>query len=92
MICPPTNTLSFMNYSSQRVSPQLLEEIKTALDTIRYGSIEIYVQDKQVTQITIRSIKKTKLEIDQKGQSNPQSRNTQAQNLQEKIKVLTLQK
>lgn len=81
-----------MNYSSQRVSPQLLEEIKTALDTIRYGSIEIYVQDKQVTQITIRSIKKTKLEIDQKGQSNPQSRNTQAQNLQEKIKVLTLQK
>ena len=65
-----------MSYSTQRVSPQLLEEIKTALDTIRYGSVEIYVQDKQVTQITVRSIKKTKLEIEQQRHisQNPQQK------------------
>ena len=41
----------------------LFEEIQAALQTIRFGSIEIYVQDGVVTQVTVRNIKKTKHEI-----------------------------
>ena len=38
----------------------LLDEIKEALKNVRgYGSVEIYVQDHKVTQITERNIKKT---------------------------------
>lgn len=40
-----------------------LEEIQNALQTIRFGSVEIYVQDGIVTQVTVRNIKKTKFEI-----------------------------
>lgn len=81
-----------MSYSTQRVSPQLLEEIKTALDTIRYGSVEIYVQDKQVTQITVRSIKKTKLEIDSQKHNSESKPTANVQNVPEAVRVLTLQR
>ena len=81
-----------MSYSTQRVSSQLLEEIKTALDTIRYGSVEIYVQDKQVTQITVRSIKKTKLEIEHQRHDSESKPATNVQNLPKRVRVLTLQK
>ena len=38
----------------------MIEEIKQALKSVeRYGSVEIYVQDDKVTQITVRSIRKT---------------------------------
>lgn len=49
-------------YSTRRISPQLLEEIKQALLGLAYGSIEIYVVDHEVTQITRRLIKKTNVE------------------------------
>lgn len=35
-----------------------ITEIKTALTNIKWGSIEIFVQDSKVVQITERSIKK----------------------------------
>ncbi len=41
----------------------LIEEIESALDSVDFGSIEIYVQDKTVTQITVRNIKKTSINI-----------------------------
>lgn len=40
-------------------TPQLLSEINQALDDIRWGSIEVFVQNDEVTQITVKSIKKT---------------------------------
>ncbi len=43
-----------------KISSNLIEEIKKALKSVpSYGSIEIYVQDGNVTQITVRNIKKT---------------------------------
>ncbi len=48
------------NYSTQKISENLVDEIKTALQSVKsYGSIEIYIQNGIVTQITIRNIKKT---------------------------------
>lgn len=41
----------------------LTDEILTALASIRFGSIEIYVQDGVVTQLTVRNIKKTKFDL-----------------------------
>ena len=45
-----------------KITPQLLLEIESALRMIRnYGSVEIYVQNSIVTQITSRNIKKTQV-------------------------------
>ena len=45
--------------SPQKIAPQLLQEIEAALKLVRnYGSIEVYVQNSVVTQITVRNIKK----------------------------------
>jgi len=45
----------------QQVRQALIDEIIKALNSVNgYGSIEIYVQDHSVTQITVRNIKKTK--------------------------------
>ena len=46
-------------------SPALLEEIKKVLKTVNYGSVEIYVQNSKVTQLTVRKILKTKYDINQ---------------------------
>ena len=54
----------------KKFSPTLLSEIEEALDSITFGSIEIYVQDKKVTQITVRKIKKTKVALDEKSQDD----------------------
>jgi len=49
-----------VDYSTQKISPELVNELKVALKSIKgYGSVEIYIQDNTVTQITIRNIKKT---------------------------------
>lgn len=49
-----------VDYSTKRITFDLIEEIKQALKNVRgWGSVEIYVQDGKVTQITERSIKKT---------------------------------
>lgn len=48
------------DYSTKRISKDLLEEIIEALKNIRgWGSVEIFVQDSKVVQITERNIKKT---------------------------------
>jgi hypothetical protein len=49
-----------VDYSTKKITQVLLDEIKEALKNVRgYGSVEIYVQDHKVTQITERNIKKT---------------------------------
>ncbi len=46
------------------LSPTLIEELDHALQMVKaYGSVEIYVQNSTVTQITVRNIKKTKVDI-----------------------------
>lgn len=53
------------NYSTQNVTPFLLEELKRAVESVPdFGSIEIFVQDGYVSQISTRKIKKTKIGID----------------------------
>lgn len=47
-------------YSTVKISDALLSEISDALKNVRgWGSVEIYVQNNEVVQITERSIKKT---------------------------------
>lgn len=46
-----------------KFSITLLDEIEDALENITFGSVEIYVQDKKVTQITVRNIKKTSVAL-----------------------------
>jgi|GEM_PF-1550724 len=47
-------------YSTRRLSKELLSEIRQAIRNVKgWGSVEIHVQDFQVTQITERNIKKT---------------------------------
>jgi len=53
-----------MDYSTRNVSKQLVDEIIEALTNIRgWGSVEIYVQDSKVVQITERNIRKTSSNI-----------------------------
>ncbi len=48
------------DFSVKQISPKLLLEIKTALQSVdAYGSVELYVQDGVVTQVTVRNIRKT---------------------------------
>lgn len=51
--------------SNRNNRSRLLSEIKEALRSVSYGSIEIFVQNKVVTQITVRNIKKTSVEIEE---------------------------
>lgn len=47
-------------FNPPTVSTALLQEILESLRQVDgYGSIEIYIQDQVVTQITVRNIKKT---------------------------------
>jgi len=47
-------------YSTQILSQSLIDEIIHSLKTIQgFGSLEIFVQDNMVSQITVRNIKKT---------------------------------
>ncbi len=56
-----SNTSSSTNKNKRQ---NLVSEIKEALKSVSYGSIEIFVQNKVVTQITVRNIKKTSVEIE----------------------------
>jgi|GEM_PF-3513155 len=48
------------DYSTKQPSQVLMTDIKEAIQSVKsYGSIELYVQDGVVTQITVRNIKKT---------------------------------
>lgn len=54
-----------MAQSTQKKIPShLLSEINDALESVKYGSIEIFVQNKIVTQITVRNIHKTSVDIE----------------------------
>lgn len=49
-----------MDYSTKKINDELVQEVTEALQNIRgWGSVEIYVQDYKVVQITERNIKKT---------------------------------
>ncbi len=49
-----------MDYSTKKINETLVLEIVDALKNIRgWGSVEIFVQDYKVVQITERNIKKT---------------------------------
>jgi hypothetical protein len=55
-----STSLKNSEYSTKKLSDQLIKDIRKSLKSIdSHGSIEIYVQDSMVTQITIRNIKKT---------------------------------
>jgi hypothetical protein len=47
------------DYSTKNISKKLLQEIKEALRDLEWGSVELYVQNGEVTQITRRYIRKT---------------------------------
>lgn len=47
-----------VEYSTKEISKDLVLEIVSALKGIRWGSLEIYIQNSQVVQITERKIKK----------------------------------
>lgn len=47
------------DYSTKELTSVTMQEIKEALHELQYGSVEIFVQDGLVTQITKRIIKKT---------------------------------
>lgn len=44
--------------STKNISPELLQAIADAIKDKYYGSVEIYIQDYQVTQISERVIRK----------------------------------
>lgn len=48
-----------LDYSTKKISDKLFQEIKEALLNLDYGSVEIFVTEGEVTQITRRHIKKT---------------------------------
>jgi hypothetical protein len=78
------------------VSQSLLEEIKEELEKITYGSIEVYVQNKIVTQITVRNIKKTGSPLTKEktdtSSKKIKNRNAHYNTTNGKIRVLTIQK
>jgi hypothetical protein len=47
-------------FSTKKISQTLVGEIKKSLKSVKnFGSVEIYVQNGVVTQITVRNIQKT---------------------------------
>jgi hypothetical protein len=53
--------MAYKDYSTTKISETLLNEIKSSIKSVKYyGSVEIYIQGGEVTQITVRNIKKTK--------------------------------
>lgn len=49
-----------VDHSTKKITQELIDELKDALKNVRgWGSVEIFVQDHKVTQITERNIRKT---------------------------------
>lgn len=63
----------------------LISEIKNALKSVKYGSVEIFIQDSTVTQITVRNIKKTSVGINE--ETNPAENNTLNNRIQTRSKI-----
>ncbi len=55
------------DYSTKNISPELVAEITDALKGLDYGSVELYIVNGQVTQITKRHIRKTNHQGQQAG-------------------------
>lgn len=52
--------MSVTAYSTKRISKKLITDIAQAIKSVdAFGSVELYIQDSNVTQITVRNIKKT---------------------------------
>jgi hypothetical protein len=49
------------NYATKNASPLLVEEVIRSIQSVNYGSVEIYIQNGKVTQISVRQIKKTSI-------------------------------
>jgi hypothetical protein len=48
------------DYSTHKISSKLMDELTQAVQSVQsYGSVEVIIQNKEVTQITVRNIKKT---------------------------------
>jgi hypothetical protein len=48
------------DYSIKNISPKLLGDVREAIESVEsFGSVEIYIQNGYVSQISIRHIKKT---------------------------------
>ena len=41
------------------INQSIMDEIKSSINSINYGSVEVYIQNGQITQISTRIIKKT---------------------------------
>lgn len=54
----PSLFITMTDFSTKKISSELLAEIKEAIKDKYYGSVEIYIQDNRVTQITERVIRK----------------------------------
>lgn len=62
------------DYSTKRLSQALVREIGESLRGLDFGSIEIYVTDSRVTQITKRTIRKTISRVNSKEDTILESR------------------
>jgi len=51
-----------ITYAGENKNDSILQEIKHALNNIQWGSLEIFIQDSKVVQITERNIKKMKVQ------------------------------
>lgn len=62
-------------YTNKNSEDAILLEIKSALSNIQWGSLEIFIQDSKVVQITERNIKKMKQkELDKRSISKKEVR------------------
>ncbi len=54
------------NFATDHISPQLISQIVEAIKNKAYGSVEIYIENYHVTQITERTITKLAKKISHK--------------------------
>jgi hypothetical protein len=61
------------DFSTQNITPQLIGQIVDALKNKAFGSVEIYIQNYKVTQITERTITKVAKASRQKITTQPKN-------------------
>ncbi|OGE05581.1 hypothetical protein A3B51_01005 [Candidatus Curtissbacteria bacterium RIFCSPLOWO2_01_FULL_41_18] len=64
------------DFSTQNITPQLIGQIVDALKNKAFGSVEIYIQNYKVTQITERTITKVASLVESRRASPQNSRKT----------------
>ncbi|MBI2031184.1 MAG: DUF2292 domain-containing protein [Candidatus Levybacteria bacterium] len=60
---------------SQKDKVAIINEISKALDDMVFGSVELYVQNSKVTQITVRHIRKTNVLAKSESKKSESSKN-----------------